>query len=324
MTVMRYIAIACLAVSITACGSDGESPETPDAAAEHDAAPPDGPSGPCDPVAQSGCGTGEKCAWVDLTSDLGTVTCVPDGDRQLDETCTYGPDGEATGFDDCVAGTACATTCRPVCELGGDDCGANAVCVNDANFGTPSAGFGVCQQRCDPVTQQTLDGEAACGSADAGAPDRGCYGGFFQPFRCAAVPAAIQAAPGDYAQGDAPLYQGVINGCAPGFGAFLDGDGVGFTDVCLALCRPGPTSQEDPANANGLVDSGRTCAENGATAGDECRYLWYFGELDAPGSTPVHLDGIGACWAPADHGTPPCSTIPVADQAEAGCAPYAR
>jgi hypothetical protein len=329
MTTMKVLVCAWLALSITACGSgggggDGDGDDSPpDASAVPDAGPPDALSGPCDPVAQTGCGDGEKCAWVDLTSSLGLLTCVPDGDRQLDETCTYGPDGEDTGFDDCVAGTACASTCRPVCALDSDDCGANAVCVNDANFGTPPAGYGVCQQLCNPFTQVTLDGEAACGSANPTAPDRGCWGFFFQEFRCAGVPAPIQAAPDDYAHGDAPLYAGVLNGCAPGFGTFLpDTDGVGLQDICVALCRPGPTSQEDPSNANGLVGSGDTCAEVGATAGDECRYLWYLGELYAPNGTPLHLDGIGVCWNPEDLGEARCSTIPVADQAGTGCAPY--
>lgn len=297
------------------------NPATPDAYPWPDGEPEppvDAPP-PCDPIAQTGCDRGEKCAWADINGDLGVLACVPDGDRELGEPCTYGPNGENTGFDTCVAGTACDGTCRPVCSLTDDTCGAASVCARDATFG--DAPFGVCQPRCEPLTQATLAGEPACGSADVEHPARGCYGSLDQEFLCRPVPQAIQAEPGSYGHGDAPLFEGVVNGCAPGYGALLSTDG-GVPDLCVALCQPGPTSLEDPSNANGLVDSGHTCAERGASAANECRYIWYLETQLAPSVSPLHPDGPGFCWDPDDHGVPRCSTVAVEDQAGTGCAPY--
>ena len=151
----------------------------------------------------------------------------------------------------------------------------------------------------------------------------------------APYPAPVLADPLMYQQGDPAYGPGgggaYLTGCAPGYAPLLGADfsGTGPT-ICIALCTPGPTSLENPENANGLVGSGHTCADRGAPAPTyECRYLWYFE------TGPLHPDNVGFCWDPDDYlydwdndvGTPDtgaarCSTIATADQAGQGCAPY--
>src|SRR5438132_13038727 len=83
------------------------------------ALPPDSgnaDAGPCDPLAQTGCGTGAKCT---IRLDTGQPTCATAGTHAAYEACA--------SDTDCAAGTVCiglspsaqfesAQVCRPFCN----------------------------------------------------------------------------------------------------------------------------------------------------------------------------------------------------------------
>jgi hypothetical protein len=80
--------------------------------------------GPCDPVLQTNCATGEKCAWIidALSPYAGHVACAPDGTNLVGEMCRFGaPQGG--GWDNCKQGLICGnyfgelSTCTPICDL---------------------------------------------------------------------------------------------------------------------------------------------------------------------------------------------------------------
>lgn len=88
--------------------------------------------GPCDPVTQLGCYPEGKCTWihVDEPNDVGYRCCVDDGDVAVGDTCAFGADGPATGFDDCVAGAICVDgVCAPICTTTDDTCAAPTICT---------------------------------------------------------------------------------------------------------------------------------------------------------------------------------------------------
>src|SRR5262245_5271170 len=84
------------------------------------AAGADAPSGPCNPIAQTGCPTSEKCTWIvdqDTPTIVGHIGCVAlTGTEAADGTaCTGGPG--VIGFDNCVAGDICVNSLSgPACE----------------------------------------------------------------------------------------------------------------------------------------------------------------------------------------------------------------
>ena len=61
--------------------------------------------GTCDALAQTGCATGQKCAWIwderDATAELGHIGCATDGTVAPGGACTFNMD--PIGFDNCVA-----------------------------------------------------------------------------------------------------------------------------------------------------------------------------------------------------------------------------
>jgi hypothetical protein len=147
----------------------------------------------------------------------------------------------------------------------------------------PSAA-GVCVMGCDPVSQVRNDGALACGSADPQLPDLGCYGlpgGY--GFTC------MPAGPASQVLGT-PVMNVTANACAPGFEPLFAAATSSSTMVCLALCRPAPTSLEMPAQAAGIADSGFTCPDRGAGGTFECRYWW---PLET--NERHDLDGTGYC-----------------------------
>jgi hypothetical protein len=86
----------------------------------------------CNPVAQTGCGAGQKCTWgwVDPAFDTAFAACAHDGVRAAGEACSFGPNGEAARYDDCVAGAVCVEgVCRRSCIVSPDSCGSGTTCV---------------------------------------------------------------------------------------------------------------------------------------------------------------------------------------------------
>lgn len=97
-------------------------------------------AGPCDPLMQTGCATGEKCTWLVDTSTSGHVGCAPDGTAMVGDPCVFGAPGQG-GVDDCVAGLVCSQaqgkgTCTQLCDLTGGDpqCGIVASCTAHASI----------------------------------------------------------------------------------------------------------------------------------------------------------------------------------------------
>jgi hypothetical protein len=188
---MKKLALGVLAIGLfAACSSDKKKVMV---------VPPDVMK-QCTPAAaagEQGCPADQKCTWIldALTPQyVGHVGCVPDGDKGIGDTCTYGPPGE-TGYDDCAAGGVCTNFrdptmtpsgyCKQVCDQQGTgtQCDDTHVCVIYSNLfdlgeNTPAAA-GVCNLACNPFDDNDYDGSGSdltrvgttCGSAT-----EGCYG----------------------------------------------------------------------------------------------------------------------------------------------------
>jgi hypothetical protein len=168
----------------------------------------------CNPLAQTGCNTGEKCTWVydlvsaDGTNVLGHVGCAPDGDKAVGAQCTRNAAG-AQGYDDCAKDGFCKAkreligpggmgVCEQICDNNGGApmCGSDSVCVAYHNIFEVSAMnvAGVCDKKCDPFADNDFL------HTGSGAPNRpgtqcqpyeGCYG---NPGATTARPTAFSCA----------------------------------------------------------------------------------------------------------------------------------
>jgi hypothetical protein len=108
----------------------------------------------CDPVAQTGCGGGQKC----YVSAGGSFVCASAGQKQLGQVCTSGVG------DDCAPGLHCATdgtppVCRQYCNLDSDCKQAPAMSGGVAEpsnvarciEGLSASATKLCSLSCDPV-----------------------------------------------------------------------------------------------------------------------------------------------------------------------------
>lgn len=264
----------------------------------------------CDPVAQTGCAAGKKCTWIRTSSSgtpAGALGCAPAGTAAAGAACSYGADGEQTGFDDCRGGLACLAptnasaaqgTCEALCDVsnaGSCTPASSWACVAYtgyfANSGSaPTAGL--CESQCNPLTQVRLsDGAAACGSPDPANPTKGCYG---VPATAAGEPTVFTCA----LAGPANMTERVpvtgtvyLNSCAPGYEPLLDQSTGSTTPVCVAFCSPVDTTLQSHPSPGGA--SPYSCQEKGGSATDECRFLWW---IEAPGATAsAWSNGVGFC-----------------------------
>src|SRR5688572_25664461 len=81
----------------------------------------DSPSGPCNPLTQNGCTSGEKCTWINDQDNppIGHIGCAPNGAIAIGGTCTDPPAGPL-GYDDCVRGSVCLSgECKQICDPNG-------------------------------------------------------------------------------------------------------------------------------------------------------------------------------------------------------------
>jgi hypothetical protein len=204
----------------------------------------------CDPVEQTGCGDGEKCAQVAIAEGAEKTDCVPDGDVAIGEACETGPLGEETGYDDCVAGAQCVNAiCRAICSSPPDTCDDDFSCTFfvDLFDDVMTAEVGVCSQVCDPIAQDcSLEGE-------------GCYFSIFDE----EGQATCVATPDDSAklgQGEECVINPASDLC------FLNGCGAGFAPpppltalpdevltVCTSYCQPTDCYLIDP-DGDGMGD----------------------------------------------------------------------
>jgi hypothetical protein len=285
MKKLAFGALLAGAFALAACGDDAEQADArviippTDAAIDSPVAP-----GACNPVAQTGCATGEKCTWLDETADLGRIACVPDGTAAIGEACTSGAPGPTTGFDTCAAGGYCiASVCSEICTEAPDSCAEGSSCTVYTNLF--DAMTGACSFNCNPVTQErATDNAPACGSPNVADPTLGCFGQPNSSFSC--KPAI---GPDDFVHGHTAVQEDgniYANGCVPGnFVAHFYGQ---ETATCTAYCQPAESNSEVFDQINGVP--GHSCAENGAPNA-ECRYWWSLeSEID------TEEFGIGYCY----------------------------
>jgi len=250
----------------------------------------------CDPVSQTPCLALQRCAWVVTgTNNAGHSACLADAAMKEGAACVI----SSTGVDNCHRGTACVDgVCRTLCGLSPDTCGSGWACglYTEAPFNPDGNGTtGFCEPMCNPLTQtRSFDQAPACGSPEPGSPSLGCYGYPDFPFTCSPA--------GDpyYGAGaEAPLAPdgaAYLNGCAPGYLPIQYASSDSTTIVCVAMCEPGPTSLQNPANAKGRVGSPHTCPAKGAGGSYECRYWWYLEDTGAATFPSTFSNTLGYCY----------------------------
>jgi hypothetical protein len=249
---MKKLALGALFISLAAaCGSGGGKVNLLDASV-------DAPS-VCNPVAQTGCMTGEKCTWiVDIdgtatADEIGHIGCVAAGTIPDGSPCGDAVAASNGGADMCIKGELCISgKCKPICDPQLVDGTAPGACALNFSCSLYSGVFvstgdpvaGVCEPGCDPLTQALSVGTtntAACGSADATKPSGTCVPSRgFKSFHCAPTGMSI------YTKTDrqpplADAHGNVFaNGCAPGFIPFYvqDADAGLMTTVCSGMCAP--------------------------------------------------------------------------------------
>jgi len=81
----------------------------------------------CDPLAQTGCNTGEKCTWVvdSALASGGHLGCLADGTIAIGDGCTFhdvpGECGTTGSVDNCIKGAYCSDSgmCEQICDPNG-------------------------------------------------------------------------------------------------------------------------------------------------------------------------------------------------------------
>ena len=290
-----------------------------------DADPGDaGPIRGCDPLTHAECGAGQRCAWVQLSADMGETRCVDDGTVAAGGACTRGALGDS-GYDDCGRGLVCLDDlCTAVCDLEAtSSCGARAGCFQFAGLfdvgGTTLAG--ACQPTCDPLERTP---ELTCPSS------QGCYespSSAGSRFTCALA--------GTHAIGATITGTVYANSCVPGARPLRRDDG---TSHCAPYCLPVETYIGNTAGAEG--QSPYRCSDVGGSATDACVFNWALSGSDV--YDPVQNE-LGTCMAAGavqyDHDLnpatpevdyPSCGLLPNTDtdgngapqHREVGCAAY--
>lgn len=299
----------------------------------------------CDPLAQTGCDAGQKCATVVLQAnpEITKLACVADGNVAIDGACTYGQAGDQ-GFSTCKAGGECVFgTCKQICDqLGGKPtCDMNHACVLyegllEAN-GMPIAG--VCETKCDPLTQALAVGTttAACGSPMAAMANTGCFTADLIDFTCTRVPTSAQNLT-DRTHALAPASGGAyVNGCAAGYIPWLIEKSGSMTAICSGICAPTKTDNMNTTKATGdptvpvklankaMPEAGDGVCEagkKGSTEPEDCHYLWFHNRDRNGAFLPgPYNDKIGLCFGYGQYnvtiggmqmGFPKCENLPPA------------
>lgn len=300
---MRKLAFGALMIgllsAVAACGGGNGG----DDVVLIDGSAIDTPSGVCDPIAQTGCATGEKCTWItiDSTNDLGNLGCAPDGAAATGEACTQGADGQTTGFDTCVHGDICINgSCEAVCTVSPDSCDSSTSCsVYTGLFTGASPALGACDFLCDPVTQIDTANHPACDSPDAANPTRGCY--LSQgDFSCAGIPSGAVGKTQDMQAFGPDATHAYANGCDAGYIPLISDPTMAFP-VCIAMCSPHTTSTADTTQPGGV--SPHTCGDRGAVGAD-CRFFWPFEQANPP-----VYQNVGWCYSYTLYSDVSCSTM---------------
>jgi hypothetical protein len=120
-------------------------------------------AGPCDPVANTGCGDGEKCGFIlaVVETRTGYVGCVADGTRAIGQECEQATEAETS--DDCVGGGYCYNgTCRQICTTTGGECGDGSCADNFVDGNGQLFPIAWCLLACDPLAQDCPSANEAC------------------------------------------------------------------------------------------------------------------------------------------------------------------
>ncbi len=298
--------------------------------------------------------SGPTTTPAEAESCTDTTECGP-GLTCIDSLCRTEGTG-ASVADQCERGNYCiAGTCKAICDTAGAEpsCGANASCNRYSgifiSMGMTVAG--VCDPKCDPLTQRTIEGNLeACNSLDAANPNTGCFttagsgmGGI--GFSCARVPPEAKGLT-HQTPAYGPASGGAFaNGCEAGYLPFwLDADDNTIT-VCAGTCAPADSDNSTPAliaaNVGDATKSAKlhtqalprvgdgTCQvlKKGSAAASNCKYMWSTGVNDNDDGTLIDNpwnDTLGACFsfslytydndgdpATAEIGNPGCQELPV-------------
>lgn len=254
-----------------------DAPGAPDAGVDAD--PSDGGPETCDPITQAPCDTGQRCAWVRITPELGAARCVPSGAVAEGDPCTSGPDGETTGYDDCARGLTCASgVCREICSFSAPTpCGAEGECTRYWGLfanGEDDPPAGACNPTCDPLTGMPC------------AAGQGCY-----MLASSSATLFVCAPAGTTAIGSTVVGTTYANSCVPGaLGIRRTSDGA---TLCVPWCRPVDTHSGAPGGANGM--SPYSCAEVGGGGSDACLFSWFLSGSD---TFDPRLNERGFCVPP--------------------------
>ena len=335
---MTKLALAALLIGLAACGGGGHEILDVDAA-------PEVPL--CDPRAQTGCEAGEKCATRFLQTtptELAEIACVPDGTVALDAMCMYGPAG-GTGYSNCKAGGECVNgVCKQICDHqgGAPACDANHACSRYDNIfeSNNMAVAGVCDPKCDPLTQALLVGTntAACGSADPAMADSGCFTFDQIDFTCARIPTAARNLT-DRMRAFGPSTGGFyVNGCAAGYLPMVIEMSGSMNVICSGLCAPAKTDNTPQNAGNALGDATAvaklhnkampeagdglcTADKKGSTEPSNCHYMWFYNITNNVIVPSPYNDNTGICLAYGKYtvtlkgvpqGFPKCEALPPA------------
>lgn len=315
---MKKVLLLCALIGLGACGGGSSSPDAKIVVTDSST---DSGGDVCNPLANTGCPTGEKCSWIIDTFNgndaIGHIGCVADGGKKVGEACMIGTGGRmATGADNCAAGLYCnGGVCKQVCDPAGGapQCGENFACARYTNtFGNKgeTAKAGVCDPTCDPLNNK-LDSNGAenCGGdlvdddMDAmtpSVPRFGCYGiwdeGGASRWSCAG--AGNKAAKHDFELGDRVF----INSCAPGYAPVLNKGNGSMVAICSALCNPGTVHIGNVTQKGGVQRPGNidpiaaTCPARGATApAVDCVHGFIFEISTGGGLTPTKYSKLGVC-----------------------------
>ncbi|HWO22370.1 MAG TPA: hypothetical protein VNO30_26610 [Kofleriaceae bacterium] len=299
----------------------------------------------CDPRAQTGCETGEKCATRFLQTEpteLAEIACVPEGIVEIDGSCTYGPAG-ANGYSNCKSGGECVNgICKQICDHQGGNpkCDTNHACSRYENIfeSNNMTVAGVCDPRCDPLTQALAIGvkTAACGSTDPAMADNGCFTFDGIDFTCARIPTAARNLT-DRMRGYGPASGGVyINGCAAGYLPLLIEQTGSMVGICSGVCAPAKTDNTQTTNAAGdpavavklhnkaMPEAGDgVCIvdKKGSAEPENCHYMWFYNVTNNMIVDSPYNDTTGVCFAYGKYkvtlngvqqGFPKCEQLPPA------------
>jgi len=296
----KHLTIATIlfaSFAVAACGSD--SGGTPDSGIIifADAGGDAGSVAACNPVANTGCAPSEKCSKINLTENLGSTQCVPDGTAAVGEACTWGDPGETTGFDTCAAKGYCRNgVCREICDSNPSDSCSSGNCVQIFETFDEIDGVGVCAQPCDPVVQ------------DCVVKNEGCYVNTGTgKSSCSRVPEeTLGLGQDDDCYGPDGSDGCYLNGCPAGYSPILNKGGPMGPggSVCAAYCSP---VMQDMNNAGELGGaSPYTCGAAGAPLGYECRFIQSFYS-----NTDLVDVSVGMCVPPLLWGS--CANFDPAD-----------